>query len=403
MITDFATTETLAPDELESRLKAMSDLGRPPFSDSSVSVVQTLSAYLLKSDISKKAPQFIALGYWLRSAAIKRLQSEFCGRLPQGHVPTSRGLAFHLPPANVDTLFVYSWVLSYLAGNANIVRLPSELSETTQWLLNTVIDVLREANDLSSNLFCQYDYRSDISKTISTFADLRMVWGGDEKVKQASIYPVRPDGLSLGFSDRKSHSVIKVDAYAALDEIGKDQLAERLYNDIYWFDQLGCGSPRAVLWVGEAGDQSKDLYQRLVHLTERKGYGVETGVAISKFAFANSMIASGMAKEGKAYSNELSVLVAEENADILSDVHGGGMLWDMELTSLDGVLKLVDRHTQTISHYGFEESELVSLASAMVGKGGFRLVPVGSALSFEETWDGIPLLDHMTRRIVVRA
>src|SRR5229473_1854189 len=34
-----------------------------------------------------------------------------------------RGLVFHVPPANVDTIFVYSWALSALAGNRNVVRI----------------------------------------------------------------------------------------------------------------------------------------------------------------------------------------------------------------------------------------------------------------------------------------
>lgn len=403
MITDFAAKDRIAPEALTERLTAMSALGREPFHENSLSVVRELSARLLKSKQSKQAPQFVALGYWLRAAAIKRLQSDFVARLPEGQVPTCRGLAFHLPPANVDTLFVYSWVLSYLAGNANIVRLPSNVPETTQWLLNAVIGTLEEAGDLNSNLFCQYDYRSNLSKTISAISDLRLIWGGDEKVQQASADPVRPDGLSIGFSDRKSHCVINADAYARLDEAERDQLAEQLYNDIYWFDQLGCGSPRTVVWVGPATDCSQDLYARLNRLAGQKGYMVETGVAISKFSFANAMIAAGTADKGHIFSNSLSVLGASSDADVLSEVHGGGLLWDIEIPTLQDLLKLVDRHTQTITHFGFEKGELAQLAKGMIGKGGFRLVPVGSALSFEETWDGIPLLDHMTRRIVVHA
>ncbi len=402
MISEFTTQNKITADQLKDRLEAMACMAQKPFNKTRVSVAGALSSRLLKSEASRQAPQFVALGYWLRSAAIKRLRADFEARLTEGQVPTPRGLAFHLPPANVDTLFVYSWVLSYLAGNANIVRLPSDLPATTEWLLKTVIAVLEEADEQASNLFCQYDYRTDTNRTISAFTDLRLIWGGDEKVRQASGDPVRPDGLSIGFSDRKSHCIIKSDAYARLDNEERNQLAEQLYNDIFWFDQLGCGSPRTVIWVGDAKDHAQDLYKRLALHTEQKGYDVETGVVISKFAFANSKIASGTAQKGRAYSNQLSVLEAESDANILAEVHGGGMLWDVTVERLEDVLKLVDRHTQTLSHFGFEKKELMALAQAMVGKGGFRLVPVGSALSFEETWDGLPLLDQMTRRIVVR-
>lgn len=403
MIKDFTSQNTISAEQLIDRLEAMACMAQKPFNKARVSVAEALSARLLKSETSRQAPQFVALGYWLRSAAIKRLRADFEARLSEGQLQTPRGLAFHLPPANVDTLFVYSWVLSYLAGNANIVRLPSDLPATTGWLLKTVTTVLAEADEQASNLFCQYDYRTDTNRTISAFADLRLIWGGDEKIRQASVDPVRPDGLSIGFSDRKSHCIIKSEAYASLGTEKRNQLAEQLYNDIFWFDQLGCGSPRTIMWVGDAKDHAQDLYKRLVHCTEQKEYEVETGVAISKFAFANSRIASGTAQKGRTYSNQLSVLEAENDPNILSEVHGGGMLWDVTVERLEDTLKLVDRHTQTISHYGFEKSELMALAHAMVGKGGFRLVPVGTALSFEETWDGLPLLDQMTRRIVVQS
>ncbi|MFC6804089.1 acyl-CoA reductase [Deinococcus caeni] len=36
-----------------------------------------------------------------------------------------RGLVFHVPPANVDTIFIYSWLMSVLAGNRNVIRLSS--------------------------------------------------------------------------------------------------------------------------------------------------------------------------------------------------------------------------------------------------------------------------------------
>jgi hypothetical protein len=58
---------------------------------------------------------------------------------------------------------------------------------------------------------------------------------------------------------------------------------------------------------------------------------------------------------------------------------------------------------QTITHFGFDIDQLMELARGVAGIGAYRIVPVGQALDFNPTWDGVPLLSHMTRQIVVKA
>lgn len=396
------SSRTIDQAEFSAQIDQLASQGEAPFSRANLEVLKALSARILKSPEARHAPQLIALGYWLRPAAIKRTHEQFLARVQEGQVPTSRGLAFHLPPANVDTLFVYSWVLSLLAGNANIVRLPSTLAPAADWLIGVIAETLEECGEVERHVFCAYDYRSGLSREISARSDLRMIWGGDAKVMTASADPVRPDGLSLGFSDRKSFCILKAEAYAALDEKERNDLAARLYNDIYWFDQLGCGSPRVVVWVGTPGGLNTDLYRRLLDVVKAHRYDVETGVAIAKFSFMNDMIASDFAQSGETFGNALGVLDVVVGPNVLDNVQGGGLLLDSHVETLDEVLPLVDRRTQTLATFGFSQLELMGLVQSMIGKGGFRIVPVGEALSFEETWDGVPLLDHMTRRITVR-
>jgi hypothetical protein len=71
------------------------------------------------------------------------------------------------------------------------------------------------------------------------------------------------------------------------------------------------------------------------------------------------------------------------------------------LRDLHDVIDLVNRSTQTITHFGFQPDELMLLAKSLRVVGGYRLVPLGRALAFDQTWDGVPLLTHMTRQIVV--
>lgn len=389
--------ETINDAAFLSRVNALAGRAVTPFSDQAIDVLEALSKPLLQR---RDAPHVAALGYWLRPAALKRQKVAFNDALPDYQFPIPRGLAFHLPPTNVDTLFAYSWALSLLAGNSNIVRLPSKRTALTDWLIRTLLAVLEKVGEADRHIFCSYDHGSGLNAKISALADLRMIWGGDLKVLEVSVDPVRPDGLSLGFPDRKSLAAIHGPAYGALDDEGRNSLAERFFNDVYWFDQMGCGSPRVVVWVGESNVLPRDFYTRVTAITARKGYSVETGIAISKFAFMNDRLAEGNAVVGYRVDNALDILELDRASPPLK-VIGGGLLSEIRLGRLEEAALLIDRSTQTVTHFGFDKTALTGLAREMSGRGGFRVVPVGQALNFDVTWDGIDLLSHMTRRIVV--
>lgn len=401
MFTSAGVTEMPGSGFMQ-QLDRMSGSSITPFSGVSREILSRLSSQLVGR---RETPQFAALGYWLRPASINRLKESFATRIPANQFPVARGTAFHLPPSNVDTIFVYSWALSLLAGNANIVRLPSRRSPQVEWLIRALVEALEAVGDGHRHLFCAYDVGTGLNREISLRADLRMIWGGDAKVNEVSSDRVRPDGLSIGFPDRKSLSTIDSDAFSRLDASARDALAERLFNDIFWFDQMACGSPRVIAWIGDSVrcvDLSRDLYQRLTVVATRKSYNVETGVALAKFGYLNDMLASGTGRTAYRLGNELSVL--ELDPDVIgppSKVMGGGMISHVVFPRVEDVVSVVDRATQTITHFGFEMERLVSLVEQLAKKGGFRVVPIGQALAFDTTWDGVPLLEHMTRRITL--
>ena len=370
-----------------------------PFSEQGLSLLAALSRTLLRHPEASQFPQILALGYWLRPSALKRLgdlhlhDSSTLRTVP-------RGLAFHLPPSNVDTLFVYSWALSVLAGNSNIVRLPSELPAATQLLVDVLCGVLDAQDMASSQLFCSYDKSQSIGQYISSQSDLRIIWGGDEKVLALSRDPIMPDGLSIGFPDRTSLCVVSDSGFKNLSETARREAVRGLYNDIYWFDQLGCGSPRAICWLG--GDSMADeLYRLLSDVIVEKGMKVETGTAISKFVFVNELIAEGRGRKVRVRSNELSVVESDVKPGLIDNLHGGGLLLHCVCKEAREISPLFSRKLQTITHIGLSVGEIDKVAELMDGTGGLRFVPAGDALSFGPVWDGYDLLNTFTRKIVV--
>ena len=181
--------ESLDTDSLISRCSDLETLAVYPFSDQVLDCLKLLSKRLIGSEFARAMPQIMALGYWIRPSALKGLQQRLQGSNDQNTIVSPRGLALHLPPQNVDTLFAYSWVLSYLVGNCNVVRVGSEPGAVSRWLIEQILLVLEEAGENHRSIFCSYQHSdTDIASKISALCDLRVIWGGDEKIKTCLLY-----------------------------------------------------------------------------------------------------------------------------------------------------------------------------------------------------------------------
>ena len=109
-----------------------------PFSPQSMGFCQALSRDLLDPLRGPRYPQVISLGYWLRPASIERARDSFFRLQAEGTILVPRGRVLHITPANVDTMFAYSWILALLVGNSNIVRITSRTTDPTRRILDAI-------------------------------------------------------------------------------------------------------------------------------------------------------------------------------------------------------------------------------------------------------------------------
>ena len=388
--------------DLERRVAGLVYAGKEPLASDLVAVLDEISRRILKDPAARRAPQYVALAYWLRKASMQRLVESLSSRAEPGTLRTPRGVALHLPPTNVDTIFVYSWAMSLLAGNANVVRLPDALKPETRWLVELITAALADMGEGGRHLFCHYPYGQPVEAALAPHFDLRMIWGGDAKVNAVSRVPIRPDGLSIGFPDRKSLALIDTETYRRADVAARDGLSERLYNDIFWFDQMGCGSPRIVVWLGEPGASADDFYERLAVTARRKQYQVEAGTTIGKFALGHDLLAEAVTDRHRRFGNAVHVGRAIDPLAALGRPHGGGFLCDWVAETPADLGRLATRALQTVAYFGLDEAASLACVQAMRGRGGYRMVPIGEALQFDPTWDGVELIRHMTRVVTWR-
>src|ERR1700722_4631472 len=231
---------------LLSKLDAARQQLAKPFAPERIDLVASVAESLLGRRRAEAFGAAAPFAFWPRRAALMKLAASFAARVPSHALARPRGLVFHLPPQNVETVFLYSWALSYLAGNANIVRLPQAISTRMRAIVDLFLERLEAQGD-ESQLFVHYPSQGDLGAKISARSDARVVWGGDAKVALFAPLPLRNGGKSIWFGDRFSFSTINGVALDKLDDLRA--LAKKLHNDVFVFDQMACSSPHALYVV----------------------------------------------------------------------------------------------------------------------------------------------------------
>jgi hypothetical protein len=397
----FPAGGTTSVDDLLAALRAAPADG--PLTVGDDRVVDFLVAFarrLLRPAVARRYPELASLGFFLRRGEIDKALARVADEPGQLRFP--RGLIFHVPPANVDTIFVYSWALSALAGNANVVRLSSRSAGAADVILDALNDTLAEAHEAVRQTQRMVTYGRDdaVTGALSAAADLRVIWGGDRSVTEIRRHPLAPHARDLTFPDRSSFTVVNSAGWMAAAEQERDAAALGFYNDSYWFDQAACSSPRTVYWVGDVETTEAaraDLGARLRTVLDGKRPEVDAAMAVEKRVATYGLAIEGSATAIRFDGNELAIVDLADPADIPRRWLGVGTFPQARVDTLAELASVVVRRDQTVTHFGFDADELCDFARRLAGRGVDRIVPVGAALNFAATWDGYDLMREFTR------
>ena len=162
--------------------EAMQQAPMPAFDAVTVAFLIDFSKRLL----SESEPELKALGFWLRKSQISKWQNEYThvSQKESEHSTILRfpiGSVLHFTPANVDTMFVYSWICALVLGNISVLRLSRQESQIKQRLLQMINDLyaIPDYQEIARrNLFITYEHAFAITQSLSVFADARILWGG---------------------------------------------------------------------------------------------------------------------------------------------------------------------------------------------------------------------------------
>ena len=375
------------------------------FSIESIDFLSDISNNLLKRPEVRDYPDVATFAFYCRRANINAIKK---GYSTSSNIRIGRGIVFHITPGNVPVNFAYSLFVGLITGNINIVKVPSKNFEQVDIILRSINEVLNTNNYksiFSKRLFIvKYDRDNDATSYFSNLCDVRIIWGGDNTIKEIRKSQKPPKSTEVTFSDRYSISVINASAYINLEN--KKKLAQDFYNDTYLFDQNACTSPQAIYRIGSEVDVQKAQYEfwnLLQMLLDEKKFELQPVISIDKLTtfYSQAITYGDISKENQKGNDIWRINNSSTHLDIESHRCSSGYFNEFVIKSLNELIPIINRRYQTLSYFGISNEEFNSWLINSKPIGIDRIVPIGRTMDFSLVWDGFDLVNNLSRQVSI--
>lgn len=384
---------------------ALDTRGLNPYDELVCEFLNTLSFNLLKDAEAKQYSDVVSFAFWCRKANISKLKSEFVEK----HLRLGLGLVLHITPSNVPVNFAFSFACSLLAGNANLVRVPSRSFRQVDIICNAIKELFespkyKAISDMT--IFMKYDRDNDITGILSQVCNARVIWGGDRTVQQIRQLPLPERSREIIFSDRYSFGVISAKQIISSSHEQLKQLAINFYNDTYLMDQDACSSPRLLIWLGDPQDVvlGKERFWESVFEVVHKKYDLALVSAVDKYThFCQDAIDLDAISDVDMYANYIYRIGLNELPETVDALRGKfGYFYEYVTEDINSVAHIVNSKYQTLTYFGVDKQVLADFVRNNRIAGIDRIVPIGSALDISVIWDGYDLVRTLSRIIEMR-
>lgn len=371
-----------------------------PFAEETMSFLAALSKALMKGERGHRMPDVASFAFWCRSTHLEQMRAEH--KKSRGK-RLGRGVSLHFAPSNIPVLFAYTMAAGLLAGNCVIVRLPQKVTEQQCLITEEIQKLLADEYQmfLGRIVFCRYAHLREVTDRLSQMCDVRVIWGADNSVNEIRKSPLPSRAIELPFASRQSAVILC--AKEVLDLKSMDLLVQNFYNDTYLNDQNACSSPRLIYWLGtealvrEAQDRFwKEMYVFL----QKRNYTVSAVLAVQKLDSAFYMAAAYERVKLIQHGNQIvRVQVPCLEASMWKHTVPGGFFVESFGDNPEGMCDMLTDNCQTLCTFGIDREKLAEYLVEKRVDGVDRIVPVGRAMDFSLYWDGMDLIDMMSRRI----
>jgi len=378
---------------------------RAPYNDLVCDFLNSLSSVLLSDKEAKTYPDVISFAYWCRKANIVRLKQAF----GETRSRLGLGLAFHIAPSNVPINFAFSFAFSLLAGNANIVRVPSKEFPQPHIVCRAIKRVFSDVKyaELGKDAaFVKYEQDDEITGAFSTTCNARIIWGGDQAIQNIRKLPTPERCVEIAFADRYSFCVMDGSSVFQADDTTIKRLAVSFYNDTYLMDQNACSSPHLIVWLGDDDvvSNAKEKFWSSVHDVTTAKYELQPVNAVDKFTLlCKNAINFDNIRNFKGHGNyiyRLEIDALPPELDALRGIYG--FFYEYNTPDLNSLAPVVNEKYQTLTYFGVDKSKLLDFVVKNCLRGIDRIVPIGAALDIGVIWDGYDLARSLSRIIDCR-
>lgn len=372
---------------------------RPIFDETVCRFLAALSDRLRADALAHAHPDLMAFGFWCRAGHLQQLGR----RYPESG--QGLGLAFHITPANVPLNAAFSFAAGLLAGNSNVVRLPTRSFPQMDRLLdnlNTLLSLPEFAVLADTVSFIRYPPDDAITAEISAGCRARVIWGSDETVSRLRSLPLPPRATELTFPDRYSLAVLEASAIANLGEEDLTRLTDRFYQDTFAMDQDACSSPRLILWQGEGCGVARSRFWPSLARWVGQRYSLEPLFAVDRYVhLCQDAIDLPEIKEVRRWGSDIYCVELKELPERWLELKGRfGYFYELLDPSLSTLDRLSEK-VQTVTYFGMSGAALAERLRSAQCPGVDRVVPVGRALDFDLVWDGYDLVRSLSRQVTV--
>ena len=362
-----------------------------PFNEKILETFDKISKRILLDKKMIKKKDIFTFGFWCRRKNLEILKKRFC----TSNKILGIGLVFHVPPANIPVLPLYSLAFGTLTGNSNLIRIPKKNID----YLNQVISIIYEEFKLNefhkNNLFISYDRENSISEKISSYSDVRMIWGGDKTIKLFKKFKTKINCKDMMFGDKYSIAILHL---KNKDKNKIKEITKNFYNDTFIVDQNACSSPSIIFWYRTNKDVKLLFWHELNKLVKSK-YQMSFALSSKRFEYLNDLLMNytniSLLRDKKNYFFRIKI---NSNHNIENFKGFAGIFFEKNLNSLINFNKFLNKKMQTLSFYGLYNNDLIKINKEVSkNKTIDRIVELGRTLEIDFIWDGKNIFKSLTK------
>lgn len=384
--------------KMKSKTKSLTKV----LSEEYLDFLDAVSKELMFLKDTKKNLDIFSFAIWLRKKNLQKIISEY-KNIKKGQVPL--GQLFHIPSSNIPMSFAYTLIIGILTGNKNIVRIPEKSIEYAKKISRIFIKLKkRYPSIVNNNTLVYYKKNKKLTECLSLESDGRIFWGTDETINELKKVNSKPNSRDVFFNDKTSISIINLNKIFNLSQKNIIKLCRNFFNDTYLFDQNACTSPKIIIWIGKKNKKNINIFWEKLYLIIKKNYTLTNFMATDKFFITTTFLAKNLKQNYKIknFENNINVIECKKLNNIKNLFSRWGLFYEMKYNNIKEIKIPMSKNYQTISYFGLNKKQKEEIFRNNTLKNFNRIVPIGSTMNFQLTWDGYDLINYLTRRIEIK-